>query len=197
VTDTVSSSIVDASFSDETTDWRLSTLQPTTGYEFEVQAQRIGDLSDWSAPQAFSTPESQTGTFNLQWRDTATMTVTTVTGITDLSYTLTGLAEGEGYEWRVLESTEENTSAWSGWSGFTTTAATSSATSVQMSLTGIPDGNHETVVLDINTQSVLYWGTSVWSAGVSSLEIAAAAGTNVHYYAIGATKGGLQRGVIQ
>ena len=61
--------------------------------------------------------------YNLEWRDTATLTTTTVTGITDLFYDLTGLTASEGYEFRVQETDGVDTSAFSAWSGFTTAAA--------------------------------------------------------------------------
>ena len=66
---------------------------------------------------------SSSATFNLEWRDTATLTTTTVTGITDLFYDLTGLTASEGYEFRVQEDDGSNQSSWSAWTGFTTAAA--------------------------------------------------------------------------
>ena len=58
--------------------------------------------------------------YNVEWRDTATLTTTTVTGITDLFYDLTGLTASSGYEFRVQEDDGTNVSGWSDWTGFTT-----------------------------------------------------------------------------
>jgi hypothetical protein len=58
--------------------------------------------------------------YNLEWRDTATLTTTTVTGITDLFYDLTGLTAGTDYEFRVQEDDGTTVSGWSAWAGFTT-----------------------------------------------------------------------------
>ena len=71
--------------------------------------------------------------YNLEWRDTATLTTTQVTGITDLFYDLTGLTASEGYEFRVQEDDGTNTSAWSAWSGFTTASSSSSLKNFSLS----------------------------------------------------------------
>ena len=71
-------------------------------------------------PTAEPDPVVITTTTTLEWRDTATLTTTQVTGITDLFYDLTGLTAASDYEFRVQEDDGTNTSAWSAWSGFTT-----------------------------------------------------------------------------
>jgi len=58
--------------------------------------------------------------YNLEWRDTATLTTTTVTGITDLFYDLTGLTASTEYEFRVQETDGVDTSAFSEWNRFDT-----------------------------------------------------------------------------
>ena len=60
--------------------------------------------------------------YNLEWRDTATLTTTVVTGITDPFYDLTGLTASTGYEFRVQETDGTTNSAWSAWSAFATTS---------------------------------------------------------------------------
>ena len=60
--------------------------------------------------------------YNLQYRDLETLTTTTVTGITDLFYDLTGLTAASDYEFRVQEDDGTTVSAFSAWSGFTTLA---------------------------------------------------------------------------
>lgn len=97
-------------------------LRPGTTYDFQVQAQEGGELSPWSATRQFTTANAVYGVFNLEWRDTATLTTTTVTGITDLFFDLTGLTASEGYEFRVQETDGTDTSAFSAWTGFTTAA---------------------------------------------------------------------------
>ena len=69
-------------------------------------------------------------TYNLEWRDTATLTTTQITGITDLFYDLSGLTTSTSYEFRVQEDDGTTTSDYSPWSGFTTTAPTLSLPNV-------------------------------------------------------------------
>ena len=57
--------------------------------------------------------------YNLEWRPVGGAT-TTVTGITDLFYDLTGLTAGTDYEFRVQEDDGTTLSGWSAWTGFTT-----------------------------------------------------------------------------
>jgi len=66
--------------------------------------------------------------YNLEWRDTATLTTTQVTGITDLFYGLTGLTGSKDYEWRAREVDDSTQSDWSAWNGFTTAVAKTPAT---------------------------------------------------------------------
>ena len=53
--------------------------------------------------------------YNLEWRDTATLTTTQVTGITDLFYDLTGLTASSDYEFRVQEDDGSTQSAFTAW----------------------------------------------------------------------------------
>ena len=69
--------------------------------------------------------------YNVEWRDVATQTTATVTGITDLFYDLTGLTAGADYEFRVQEDDGTTLSAFTAWTEFTTAAA---ATSVTMTI---------------------------------------------------------------
>jgi len=69
------------------------------------------------------------------------------------------------------------------------------ASVLQMSLLGIPDGNYETVVLDAEALTVISWVYQQWDSGASTALLDVPAGRGVHYYVIGETKGGLQRGV--
>jgi len=64
-----------------------------------------------------------------------------------------------------------------------------------MYLQNIPDGTHETVILDSVNKVILFWDNLAWVSQSSSKTITIAPGTSVHYYVMGATKGGLQRGV--
>lgn len=73
-------------------------------------------------------------TYNIEWRDTATLTTTPVSGITTLYYDLTGLTANTGYEFRVQETDGTTTSAWSAWYGFTTKSAGQSITLVDLQL---------------------------------------------------------------
>jgi len=59
--------------------------------------------------------------YNVEWRPVGGAT-TSVTGITDLFYDLTGLTAAEDYEFRVQEDDGTNVSGWSDWTGFTTAA---------------------------------------------------------------------------
>jgi len=58
--------------------------------------------------------------YNLQYRDTATLTTTTVTGIDALFYDLTGLTNDKKYEFRVQEDDGTTTSDYSEWEEFET-----------------------------------------------------------------------------
>jgi len=60
--------------------------------------------------------------YNIEWRDTATLTTTQVLGIADLFYDLAGLNESTEYEFRVQEDDGTTTSAWTTWKIFTTAA---------------------------------------------------------------------------
>ena len=62
--------------------------------------------------------------YNVEWRPVGGST-TSVTGITDLFYDLTGLTAETDYEFRVQEDDGTNVSGWSDWTGFTTAAAES------------------------------------------------------------------------
>jgi len=59
--------------------------------------------------------------YNLQYRDLATLTTTTVAGIDALFYDLAGLDQGEQYEFRVQEDENGTTSDYSDWFEFQTT----------------------------------------------------------------------------
>ena len=65
--------------------------------------------------------------YNLEWRPVGGAT-TSVTGITDLFYDLTGLTASSDYEFRVQEDDGTTLSGWSAWTGFTTAAAVTSVT---------------------------------------------------------------------
>lgn len=119
VYEALSGDLVTATLGSDVQISRVFGLSPTTSYQFDTQEQQGGDLSSWSSRETFVTA-GVSNTFNLEWRDTATLTTTTITGTTDLFYDLTGLNTGEDYEWRVQESTGNTTSLWSAWSGFTT-----------------------------------------------------------------------------
>lgn len=58
--------------------------------------------------------------YNVQWRDVATETTTTVSGISGLFYDLTGLTGSTLYEFRVQEDDGTTTSAYSAWFEFET-----------------------------------------------------------------------------
>lgn len=60
--------------------------------------------------------------YNVEWRPTGGST-TSVTGITDLFYDLTGLTAAEDYEFRVQEDDGTTLSGFTAWTGFTTAAA--------------------------------------------------------------------------
>ena len=68
--------------------------------------------------------------YNVEWRPVGGST-TSVTGITDLFYDLTGLTAETDYEFRVQEDDGTNVSGFTDWTGFTTAAA---ATSVTMTI---------------------------------------------------------------
>ena len=54
--------------------------------------------------------------YSLEWRPAGGQ-VTTVAGITDLFYDLTGLTEGSDYEFRVQEDDGSTQSAFTAWTG--------------------------------------------------------------------------------
>ena len=58
--------------------------------------------------------------YNLQYRDLATLTTTTVTGIDALFYDLAGLTPSTQYEFRVQEDDSGTTSDYSNWLEFQT-----------------------------------------------------------------------------
>jgi len=59
--------------------------------------------------------------YNLQYRDIATLTTTTVTGIDAIFYGVIGLASNTQYEFRVQEDDSGTTSDYSNWLEFQTT----------------------------------------------------------------------------
>ena len=75
--------------------------------------------------------------YNVEWRPVGGAT-TSVTGITDLFYDLTGLTAETDYEFRVQEDDGTNVSGWSDWTGFTTAAA---ATTFNLSDTAASSDN--------------------------------------------------------
>lgn len=99
-------------------------LESSSTYEWSAQSQEVGTSSPWSTNASFTTlagaDPAQEATYNLEWRDVATLTVTPVFGVVGESYELTGLSAGEDYEFRVQEVDGTNQSAWSAWSPFTT-----------------------------------------------------------------------------
>ena len=97
----------------------VSDLDQGEQYEFRVQEDDGGTVSDYSDWFGFST---QAGiTYNLQYRDLDTLTTTTVTGIDGVFYDLAGLDQGEEYEFRVQEDENGTTSDYSDWFEFQTT----------------------------------------------------------------------------
>ena len=58
--------------------------------------------------------------YNLQYRDLATLTTTTVTGIDALFYDVIGLQSNTQYEFRVQEDDGTTTSSYSDWAQFVT-----------------------------------------------------------------------------
>ena len=97
----------------------VSDLDQGEQYEFRVQEDDGGTVSDYSDWFGFST---QAGiTYNLQYRDLSTLTTTTVTGIDAIFYDLAGLDQGEQYEFRVQEDESGTTSDYSDWFKFQTT----------------------------------------------------------------------------
>ena len=70
--------------------------------------------------------------YNLQYRDLATLTTTTVTGIDALFYDLAGLTPSTQYEFRVQEDDGGTTSDYSDWSGFTTAATPQDIVAIQL-----------------------------------------------------------------
>jgi hypothetical protein len=194
----------------------LSGLTPATDYEFRVKEVAGGNesaFSSWTTVTTTSAAAIPQGIWTIGsiTKDQSSANLTPVysgSDATSFEYTLngtswttftssislTGLTANTQYPDAAVRAVNAVGNGASKSFAFQTDAP--DVTSLQMQLTGIPNGNHETVVLNTSTQTVLYWGTAVWSGGAGSLEIAAASGTNVHYYAIGATKGGLQRGTI-
>ena len=68
---------------------------------------------------------------------------------------------------------------------------------LNMALTGTPDGAQNVRVIDVGNESLLYFGTANFTSGAASLSLPVAASTSTEYYAIGASDGALQRGVTQ
>jgi hypothetical protein len=62
----------------------------------------------------------QGSVYNIEWRDLATQSTTSVSGIDALFYDVSGLQVGTNYEFRAQEYDGATTSAWSAWSGFST-----------------------------------------------------------------------------
>jgi len=65
---------------------------------------------------------------------------------------------------------------------------------ITMTITGA-SGTIPTRVMDTDRMIVAFEGDVTWASGVATIKIDAPVGANVEYYAIGATEGGLQRGV--
>jgi hypothetical protein len=66
----------------------------------------------------------QGSVYNIEWRDLATQSTTSVSGIDALFYDVSGLQVGTNYEFRAQEYDGATTSAWSAWSGFSTASIT-------------------------------------------------------------------------
>ncbi|MGO1500832.1 MAG: fibronectin type III domain-containing protein [Marinobacter sp.] len=97
-------------------------------YSWRVKETAGSESSGWSTWQTFKTLAApvEGSTFNLEWRDVTTQSTTTISGITGLSYALSNLTPGEGYEFRVQEVVGSDESAWSEWSAFTTESGSAS-----------------------------------------------------------------------
>ena len=66
-------------------------------------------------------------------------------------------------------------------------------------LTGIPDGTYLTRVIDTDNDAVLFKANQAWVSGVATFTLSVAAGTNVEYYAYETVSNGagLQVGVTE
>lgn len=75
------------------------------------------------------------------------------------------------------------------------TAFTTASSTLNMSLSGIVDGTYATRVIDADTQALVFFRDVQWVSGAATAILNVELGVNTEYYAIGATEGGLQRGV--
>ena len=187
------------------------TIKDAAGNNASLTLNAVGDTSgvlvDGIAPQV---PQG-TWTIGTITKDETTASLTPTYSLTDadsFEYTvngtnwatftgtisLTGLTEGTGYPNAAVRAVNVTGNGASESFAFTTEAAPSSST-VSMSLDNIPDGTHETVILDSANKVILFWDNLAWASEASSKTFAIVPGSSVHYYVMGATEGGLQRGV--
>ena len=111
---------------------------------------------------------------------------------------LTGLTEGTNYPdaaVRAVNSVGPGTSASFAFTTESEVVVTPDTSTIAMFLDNIPDGTHKTVILDSVNDVVLFSGNLVWTGEARSYVLDLVPGSIVVYYVIGATEGGLQRGV--
>jgi len=111
---------------------------------------------------------------------------------------LTGLTEGANYPnaaVRAVNSVGPGASASFEFTTESEVVVTPETSTIAMFLDNLPDGTHETVILDSVNDVVLFSGNLVWTGEARSYVLDLVPGSIVVYYVIGATEGGLQRGV--
>jgi len=184
------------------------TIKDTAGNNANLTLNAVGDTSgvlvQGTAPQVpqgtwsvgtitkGQTVASFTPTYSLNDADTYQYVLngsawTPFTGTISLS----GLEPGTAYNGslRAINSTGNGASQ-----TFTFTTEVIPESIISMTLTGIPDGIYETVVLDPITNQVIFWGNLTWLNESSNKAFDLAPGYILHYYVIGETKGGINRG---
>jgi len=123
--------------------------------------------------------------YNVEWRPVGGAT-TSVTGITDLFYDLTGLTAETDYQFRVQEDDGTTLSAFTAWTGFTTAAAVTSVTMTISEATTAADTEsaQANLISTISeTSSATDTTTGKLSASLSLNESAGASDTDQGQYA--------------
>jgi hypothetical protein len=67
---------------------------------------------------------------------------------------------------------------------------------VTLSITGVPDGTHDTRVVDVTTGRLILIEQVAWASGSATVNVPIDLGSTIEYYEIISTEGGLQRGVV-
>jgi len=130
---------------------------------------------------------------------------TTLTNTNSVAWTKTGVAVLSATTGNSITATFSGAGAYSitatatgddGTASDTVNGVSTVASTLTMTLTDIPDGNYQTRIINADTGALLAFKNVAWSDGTATELLAdIAVGTNIEYYAIGETDGGLNKGV--